>query len=161
MRPPSLPRGRRGSSSSRMVGTKAALEEIQKGLRVGLPLPTPHPETFNFPPFPSAHFWPQCLPSYLLSHFWSPSQPARASDLFRWPYWVTPPGQEARQCHCRMLSLRGRQASSDCLAILGEQQELTQMPGLCREGLRFCSGNGSLTSPRDAAELSPFIFLDI
>ena len=67
MRPPVLPRGRRGTSLSRMEGARAALEEMQSGLG----LPPPHTVTLRcaFPQLLSAHYQPLRLPSYLLSQF--------------------------------------------------------------------------------------------
>lgn len=51
MRPPVLPRGRRGTSLSRMEGGRAALEEMQNGLG-GYPLLTPSHLDMYFPKYP-------------------------------------------------------------------------------------------------------------
>lgn len=110
MRPPSLPQLGEGRGASASVGWWGPknLGGDSEGTAC-LVTPTAHPGRAESPPLPSTPPGPTGYLPTLSPHCRWPSQPARANGLFEWHGWVTSPGQEARQAHGRVLSLRDTQ----------------------------------------------------
>ena len=157
MRPPVLPRDRRGTGLSRMVGARAALEEVQNGL-CGYSFPTsPH----WAPHLPSSPQLTNGFTVYLPTG--SPNlqvaMPAHQQSL-RWHGWVTSPGQEAGWSPWWMLPL-GRPGFLGLPSPALRAPWADTVPTGAGEGWRYALAMTASRAPKDAAELPTSIFLDI